>query len=227
MPHNNAAVWACNTEQTLFCCDNSGTTFTERSCCNATDPHSFYTLNAPTLLPTTISSSTSKPSTTSSPLATSSSTINLASYPSSTSWPTPTTPFPLSTSSPASPSFPSSSTNVGVKIGASVGGAVAVLLLTALGWLLWQRRKRQGGHQSESMLGRVNKSTVIERPRSEQTTGERRGRATVPQLGSQELYEFPADRQSGTDSWADGRVAPAPALPTTRSGRTAVPEGWL
>ena len=190
MPNGNAAVWACNAEQTLFCCDNSGATLTERSCCNATDPHNFYTLEAPTLLPTTISSSTSEPSIASSPLGTSSSTINPASYPLSTSWPTSTTPFPLSTSSPTSPPSQTSSTSVGIEIGASVGVAVGVLLLTALGWLLWRRRKRQGGHQNESMLGEVDISTVIERPRSEQIKGELGGRAMVPQLGSQELYEL-------------------------------------
>lgn len=71
-----------------------------------------------------------------------------------------------------------------------MGVAVGVLLLTALGWLLWRRRKRQGGHQNESMLGEVDISTVIERPRSEQIKGELGGRAMVPQLGSQELYEL-------------------------------------
>lgn len=49
-PGDGGQVWACNDDQTVFCCDTSSPgDLTERSCCGG---DSLVTLAAPTLLPT-------------------------------------------------------------------------------------------------------------------------------------------------------------------------------
>lgn len=84
-------------------------------------------------------------------------------------------------------------------MGAAVGVALGVLILTVMGWLLWRRGKQPPGHEDESTHEVVDETSPTEQREMEQqrielVPSELGDLTMIPQLDSREWYELPVDR---------------------------------
>ena len=150
-------VWSCNAELTEYCCDlDPGGSYS--NCCDL--PEGVFALQLPSLLPTTLAST----STTASSQSTTSTR---------TTTPT-TTPASSSSGAPQSSGQPKTSDKKGLSSGAAAGIGVGVGLAGILGialviwWLLRKRRKGKHTREDNTNAGPLEmdaRPKIVELPR--------------------------------------------------------------